>query len=411
MGWLGLDDTDSLAGGCTTEAFHRLITNLPEGVVCGTPRLVRLWPFARRRTRGNAALSIEIHASDEAKLLAHLEAWWHTHLAPLSGQVEASTISQRPQVPTSPGMVWFTDAPDESYYWEAVRGDVSNSPRPQAKRAWGGHGCIGATAAVAWPAREATWEAIAWRMPGVLGPRQMDDAVLREVDGWPNIVFSRDPRRGHQLVAPRGPSPVLFGIRSRTMEDAQRACLHLLESTNTEPAIGWRVFKTNQASGDHLGADLRRVIKSKNVDPVRKHVVLASDSEPIKVFYEGGPVNALARWLEPGDEVLVRGLVHPDGTLHAEQLRLAHALPRQRQRPLCGECGVRMKSMGAGQGLRCPACKRRTADAWDDVVVAPPTWAWTEPDVDARRHLARPLAWSENNGNSGRLNQNDEKQW
>ena len=93
MGWLGLDDTDSLSGGCTTEVFHRLIDDLPEETDVGVPRLVRLWPFAQRRTRGNAALSIELKHDDEKALLNHLDEWWNNHVAPLEGQVEGSTIS------------------------------------------------------------------------------------------------------------------------------------------------------------------------------------------------------------------------------------------------------------------------------------------------------------------------------
>ena len=42
MGWLGLDDTDSLSGGCTTAAFHALLNGLPDGIPHGMPRLVRL---------------------------------------------------------------------------------------------------------------------------------------------------------------------------------------------------------------------------------------------------------------------------------------------------------------------------------------------------------------------------------
>ena len=46
--WLGIDDTDSLDGGCTTLVFHELLNALP----CehGEPRLTRLWPFAAQRT-------------------------------------------------------------------------------------------------------------------------------------------------------------------------------------------------------------------------------------------------------------------------------------------------------------------------------------------------------------------------
>ncbi len=67
MGWLGLDDTDSLEGGCTTEVLYRLIQALPDSVEVGQSRLVRLWPFARQRTRGNAAVAVEVNSDDESK--------------------------------------------------------------------------------------------------------------------------------------------------------------------------------------------------------------------------------------------------------------------------------------------------------------------------------------------------------
>ena len=166
MGWLGLDDTDSLAGGCTTEVFDTLLRHLPVGASTGVPRLVRLWPFAQRRTRGNAALAVEIHTNDVDGLLGHLDAWWTEHLAPLRGSMESSLVSDRDQFPASPGMVWFDLPPPPSVYFDAVRSHVSIDSLPEPARAWGGHGRIGATAAVGWPALDFTWEAIAWRLEG-----------------------------------------------------------------------------------------------------------------------------------------------------------------------------------------------------------------------------------------------------
>ena len=52
MGWLALDDTDHLGGGCTTYTLFELIQNLPDGYTASEFRLVRLYPFARQRTRG-----------------------------------------------------------------------------------------------------------------------------------------------------------------------------------------------------------------------------------------------------------------------------------------------------------------------------------------------------------------------
>jgi tRNA(Ile2)-agmatinylcytidine synthase len=396
MGWLGLDDTDSLEGGCTTEVFHRLLLDLPNEVEIGVPRLVRLWPFAQRRTRGNAALAVEVHTDDEAGLLEHLDGWWTTHLLPLVGGVQASTMSDREQSPASPGMVWFSEQPHEAYYWAAVQGDATDVTRPTPVRSWGGHGCIGATAAVAWSETRVTWEAVAWRMEHTEVHRKVDERCLLELDAWPDVVFSRDPRRGKQLIAPRGRSPVLFGVRALTFEAAERACLALVGAEGTETVDAWRVFATNQASGDHLQGSSLVEVASVETDAVRKHAVLtAPDGLVVRAFAEGGPVNALARWLLPGDTVEVRGLRHPDGSLHAEQMRLVSSVPRRRRRPLCQDCRLRMKSMGEGQGVRCPGCKRRDDDRWENEPAEPPHLGWVEPQVDARRHLARPLSWEE----------------
>lgn len=395
MGWLGLDDTDSLRGGCTTQVFHDLIEHLPSNVECGVPRLVRLWPFAKRRTRGNAALSIEIISEDETELMRVLESFWNERILPLKGDVLESDISPREQAPTSPGMVWFDQQPDADIYWAAVRGNVGLEDLPEATRSWGGHGRIGATAAVAWPAENVTWEAIAWRTYDAAGQRRIDEAMLSQIDEWEDIVFSRDPRRGTGLIAPRGHSPVLFGIRSLTKASAELACQTLLASEETEQHDGWRVFCTNQASGDHLQGNHRGRVTATALNTARKHVVISTETFSMISYAEGGPVNALARWLAVGDEIEARGLVHPDGSLHVEQLRVLNAVPRKQRRPLCQTCGVRMKSMGSMQGLRCPTCKQRADDTWVDVSASPPFDGWTEPPVDARRHLARPLAWSE----------------
>ena len=107
MGWLGLDDTDTLTDGCTTYTLHRLLNALPEGITASNLSLVRLWPFAEQRTRGNAAVAVELSTKDEPRLMEFLEAYWNDYLAPLRGLVSQSD-QQRAQAPTDPGMVWFS---------------------------------------------------------------------------------------------------------------------------------------------------------------------------------------------------------------------------------------------------------------------------------------------------------------
>ena len=123
----------------------------------------------------------------------HLDDWWSRHIAPLEGAVEASTISDRPQSPASPGMVYYRECPDEAFYWNAVRQEVDLLSMPTPHRAWGGHGKIGAAAAVSWPAEQVTWEAIAWRSTTEsTQPRRIDMNALLGIDGMEGVVLSRD---------------------------------------------------------------------------------------------------------------------------------------------------------------------------------------------------------------------------
>lgn len=397
MGWLGLDDTDHLGGGCTTHTLWRLLASLPSSVQVDELRLVRLWPLAPGRTRGNAAVAVELNPTDRDALMAHLDCYWSAHLEPLSGLVESSHHSDRVQHPTDPGMVWFDQPPSSALYWRAVRQHVHADELPVADRSWGGLGRVGATAAIAWPATTVTYEAIAWRMEGQTGPRGVDGEALAEVDGMEGTFLTRDPRRGAALLAPRGPSPVLFGVRAHDEGTAADAARVLLEAAGTEAASGWRVFATNQASGDHLGEDASALVEAVEVDPVRKHAIVQTDDGPWLAYVESGDVNRLARWLRAGDRIDGRGLMDETGRRHLEALRLVQHVPRQHQRPLCGACNVRLKSMGRSQGLRCPQCKERTSDRWEEVNIPPPFDGWVEPPDGARRHLAQPLAWEGRN--------------
>ena len=91
MGWLGIDDTDHINGGCTTHTLYRLIRNLPSEFTYRNPRLVRLWPFAAQRTRGNAAVAIEIITdNNNEQLMKFLHNWWNENILPLKDNISSS---------------------------------------------------------------------------------------------------------------------------------------------------------------------------------------------------------------------------------------------------------------------------------------------------------------------------------
>ena len=368
--WLGLDDTDSLEGGCTTLVFHELLNSLP----CehGEPRLTRLWPFAAQRTRGNASLSVELFTDDS--IVEWLDNYWHQNILPLKGKISESSHSLRKQHPSDPGMVLFKEQPSEDYYWRAVRSEVTFY---EGGKQWGGNGRIGAAASCAWRSSNVTWEGIAWRK----GARQVSEEALAHVEAMDGTFLCRDPRTNRGLIAPRGPCPVMFGVRAIDRDTAKKATKILVQSS--AETVGSRIFATNQATGDHIEAAQKLVVESKETLQ-GGHVILNNNC---LAFNESGDVNRIAQWLEIGDEIEFMGLEY-EGDYHLEAIKVISSTVTQR--PIC-ECGTRMKSMGRGQGVRCPKCKIRSDEKWTKEERLPPFQGWVQPPADKRRHLAKSL--------------------
>ena len=325
MGWLGLDDTDHLGGGCTTKTLDELISNLPKNVSVGELRLVRLWPFAKQRTRGNAAVAVQLSTEKENDLMIHLDDWWNRKIKPLAGKVTDSDDYHREQFATDPGMVWFSNKiPEDAFYYDAVRREVKLSDIPDADKSWGGHGRIGATAAVAWSKSNITFEAIAWRSQDgeyQENVRRIDSKRLQEIDAMKDTFMSRDPRTGNSLIAPRGPCPVLFGVRATTFKSAEKSAKYLIDSEETEAISGMRVFVTNQASDDHLGENMKDIVNEIEILS-RGTVILTCTNHKIVAFAESGKIKLLSQWLKKGDEVEFNGLHSPDESIHLERLRI-----------------------------------------------------------------------------------------
>ena len=396
MGWLGLDDTDHLGGGCTTHALFELIQEIPPQYLVSSQRLVRLYPFAKQRTRGNAAVAINIEGDDYTELLSFLDTWWKEKISPLKGNLTQSESYSRQQSPTDPGMVWFEQQPDQNVYWNCVRKEVSMNEIPDANKSWGGHGKIGATAAVSWPAENFTFEAISWRTKDFVKAgrtRKVDLSRLDELDSDPNTFMSRDLRSKSVLISPRGNCPVLFGIRARTESSAINGCKYLLESKITEPVEGFMVFQTNQATDDHLGVNSVAIVDDIQIKQRGTVKIHCEDESVLMAFAESGDVKNLSQWLKKGDKIEFNGLVSQDQAIHLERLRVLSATPNK-IRPKCPECSVTMKSMGKNQDLRCPKCKIRSPNHWQEVNRIPPFTNWVQPPSDSMRHLSKPIDWN-----------------
>ena len=406
--WIGLDDTDTPDSGCTTSTFDDLlksISHLNDFQIIER-RLVRLWPFAERRTRGNGALSCIIECSTDS--LQEFE----TAISSFFNELEDTLNSEGGIYSlTSPALIYSFEELDEVMYWEAVREKVEISDRIDKLSGvnkmtlnsdWG---LIGASSAMAWkPNSNSTWELISWRYPQNIGKkRKITSSVIREMESeHPETYVNRDPTKEKGLIAPRTPCPVLYGIRGASPDSVLSAHEWLQSNSEVEKCQRFAIHRTNQLSDDHVNGFFTSTVLTRPIETKGGHstiqVILSGESKTLVAFKEGGDVNRLLRRLIPGDRINWIGLESPDGSIHLERLRIESSVPRVIGRPTC--CNNKtMRSTGLNQPLRCDFCLKIIERYWlsEDISLSKLelTNGWVEPSPSQRRHLSRPLSLGE----------------
>ena len=387
---IGMDDTDSTRKGCTTYVTALLVEELEKlGVTfLDYPSLVRLNPNVPWKTRGNGALCLRIK-----------------HAAGLEDKIKEAAISLVEKHSdlefrgTDPGIVFFQNAkiPEEikDFAKNAVTGIVTLKEATRLVKKFGGEalgfkncrGIIGALAAVGGTLEEDyTYELIAYRIPENFGAkRTVDEASIFEMDRLtrPYTFNNVDSEKGRVIITPRGPDPILFGIRGETAETVKRA-FGLVKPL--EPVGRWLVFRSNQGTDAHLKrvTALSQVVPYSSVvaegivsrDPrivPLRHVVFtikdATGEVDCAAYEPTGALRKVARKLMVGDRVEVYGAVRKPSagrrlTLNLEKINVLSVAPKfVLENPVCSECGKRLESMGKGQGFRCKKCGRRFAEA------------------------------------------------
>ena len=415
---IGIDDTDSEKGGCTTYTAAVLFQELlgrgfkPSDF----PWLVRLNPNIPWKTRGNGALAIHFFIDEE-----QIEDVHRIAMETVDKTTVASAHGTDPAIAFLKGQV---PRALREYSTRALHDVLSvREARAVARRAgaevhalMGVRGLIGSLAAIGADLEsvEHTFEIIAYRISENLGnPRRIDhDSVKLMNSKYGDRTFSNlDSESGRVLVSPHGLDPVLLGIRGYSPNDVLDAFKELQLNEEIERVM---IFRTNQGTDAHLrktrkAADLKphqSGVLTGRVDDVPRvlrggHVIfrLRDDSGLIDcaVYRPTGSLAMAARDLLPGDTVRVYGgvrrLREGTPTLNVEKLEVLHMVEKiQHANPMCSSCGGRCESMGRGQGLRCKKCGQRNEYAskiqvrqerhiQSTIYVPPPR---------ARRHLTMP---------------------
>jgi tRNA(Ile2)-agmatinylcytidine synthase len=380
---IGLDDTDSTKGGCTTYLAAVLIEKLAQLHVKFTdyPGLVRLNPNVPWKTRGNGALCLRFqyptYLEAEIKQLA-VDLW-----------EQQAHVNQKG---TDPGIVFYTNEniPAELTAF-SKRAETSivtlkeavNLIRKIGAEALGYNTCrgiIGAVSAVGETLTgDYTYELIAYRTPENWGTkRRVDSESIFNMDKLlePKVFNNVDYEKRRVIITPRGPDPILFGIRGESADVVKHA-FELVKPL--EPVERWVIFRSNQGTDAHLS----RVDTLGKLEPYRSVIVQGIVSQPPRVVpvrhvifsikdakaevdcaaYEPtGDLRKVARELIVGDTVEVVGAVHKAVkgkplTINLEKISILSLNQKLiQQNPLCPNCGKRLKSMGKNQGLRCEKC-------------------------------------------------------
>jgi tRNA(Ile2)-agmatinylcytidine synthase len=415
---IGIDDTDSKKGMCTTYIGAVVADKLKEiGVkFIDFPKLIRLNPNIPWKTRGNCSVAIEIQAPD--KKISVIK---NTVLKTVEELAELHVET------TNPGVVFYQGRkipPNLKAFSKKVVQDVVTIEEAEilAQKIGAevhkfklGRGIIGSLAAIGNTLeRDRTYELIAYRTLENRGTaRKVDSTSVIEMDKktFPNTFDNLDPSTGEIRITPHTPCPILYGIRGENSSAVEKAHKLVRASEPIERVI---VYKTNQGTDEHLRrakiSEARpywsvivdgTVCQAPRVIPGGHVIFRIRDGtgeidcaayEPTRQFRE------IVRKLIVGDKVRVYGGIKErlelPLTTNLEKLAILKLAPLLRkENPKCQICGKRMKSEGKDKGYSCKRCKVKAPAGSAKIVEVKREidLGMFEVPPRCRRHLAKPL--------------------
>jgi len=281
---IGLDDTDSPKGGCTTYIGALLVEKLlAMGVeFIDYPNLIRLNPNAPWKTRGNGAISLRIQCPAEA--LDEIE---ETVFEAVEENSDLDCSN------TNPGAVVYEGEVPLAFKEFSKRAITSILELNEAARliklfkasALGlknGRGLIGALAAIGETlVGDHTYEFLAYRAPENRGGKRRVDAesIFKMDEATTPLTFNNvDPQSSRVLITPHGPDPILFGVRGETADAVYKAAQMIVVE---EPIERWVIYRTNQGTDAHFAA-VKQIADIKPHHPAVVECTVLEKPETIK---------------------------------------------------------------------------------------------------------------------------------
>ena len=249
--YIGIDDTDSPDGMCTTFLASTILNEFRDnGIeIVGYPRLIRLNPFARFKTRGNGGVSFKLGMDQNIDLAKEIVLKY------------VSELSMFDCDNTNPGVVFYQgEITDEmiDYAFKAIYSiitideaeEFANNIGAEIHKFKKGRGIIGSIAAISCPLEDYTYELLAYRHPsryGTVRNIDYDSVVKMDRETYPETFENIDGK--YLAIEPKTPCPVLYGIRSNSPEVLETARDIVIPN---EEIVDSCIFKTNQHTDMHI---------------------------------------------------------------------------------------------------------------------------------------------------------------
>ena len=407
---IGLDDTDSRSGECTTHISTRIISRLGKNIkFIDYPNLIRLNPNVPWKTKGNAAICLRFYTNNPQHVFNEA----------------CKIVTDHASREAHPGVVLYKGdvIPDDlrRLYLDALTGIVSRKRvRDLLNRfnimSKGGLGIVGALASIGADLNiDYTYELLVYRHKEMWGKKRKInyESVMNMNEVTKPYTFNNvDPDKKKILASPNGPDPVLIGIRGEEPH-------HLINALNLldlgESIESFMIFRSNQGTGVHLLNELRLDrLKSFDSGYVYGYVAKKARIEQgghvyfrlydfnggcnCAVYQPTGNLRSVALSLLEEDYVRVAGGVRKPSSKHSSVLNveeinvisLINAF--EYKNPICKDCGRRMTSLGKMQGYDCKICSFRDREAKKIKIPIKRTinMGTYLPPPRAHRHLTKP---------------------
>ena len=409
---IGIDDTDSPKGMCTTFLAYKIVKFLEKNKVqfVDYPYLIRFNPNIPWKTRGNGAVRLSIKTNNPKKIKNKITKFVDDYSETKNG--------------ANPGLVFYENeivTPSfhkfsELALWKLISREKAKQFILENKidsfYLGNGQGLVGAIGAIGYKFSDHTFELLSYRKKSQFGKKRIiakDSVKNMQSVTFPETFNSYDIESDRALITPHGPDPVFYGIRGENAESVVTASKIVKAN---EKLDGYMVFKSNQGTSDHLKNeldvnDLRPYTSGFLVGQVCSnpimmqggHVFFSIRVKDKKIkcgIYKPTKITTIAQNLILNDKIRIGGGIRKASKNHERIVNVEFldvmelAKDIQVSNPSCKKCSKKMKSKGSKQGFECTKCGNRSYVKSTSEIPRKIQCKLYLPVMSAHRHLTRP---------------------